>query len=344
MKNAEKHSNVALFVPHNGCPHACTFCSQSRITGQTYQPTAQDVLDAVNTARESLGAGTKNAEIAFFGGSFTAIERGYMKELLDAASPFVKSGEFYGIRLSTRPDAIDDEVLKILKDSGVTSIELGAQSMSDRVLEMNRRGHTAQDVEAASRLIKQYGFSLGLQMMTGLYGSDDETDLLTAEKLAGLEPDTVRIYPTVVLKGTELSELYESGDYKPQTLEQAVPLCARLLSFFEERGISVIRLGLHDSDSLRESMKAGAYHPAFRELCESEIMYENALKAIKDGHINFGTAAFFVSPSSVSRFIGQKRKNLNRLKELGITAVVHQDTTLSKYEVKALATEFRKWR
>ncbi len=328
---------MAIFVPHNGCPHACSFCDQREITGQAYQPSAEDVEKAVETARESLGENTKYAEIAFFGGSFTAIERSYMTELLDAAAPYVKSGEFGGIRLSTRPDAIDSEVLDILKERGVTSIELGAQSMSDEVLLANHRGHTADDVIRASELIKSYGFSLGLQMMTGLYMSNDGTDRETAGKLAALSPDTMRIYPTVVLKGTELDELYKKGEYVPQTLEQAVVLCAELLKFFEEKGISVIRLGLHDSGSLRENMTAGAYHPAFRELCESEIIYENALDEIKKKRICTGAADFFINPSSVSRFIGQKRSNLIKLQKLGITAIVRQDSRLSKYEVRCAA-------
>ena len=322
-------------MPHNGCPHACVFCNQRQITGQSYQPSPEDVLEAVRTAKESLGEKTGNAEIAFFGGSFTAIDREYMTSLLRAASPFVKSGEFYGIRISTRPDAIDDEILGILKEYGVTSIELGAQSMSDRVLELNRRGHTSADVVNASHLIKDTGFSLGLQMMTGMYGSSLETDVETARRIAALSPDTVRIYPTIVLKGTELYGLYEKGEYQPETLEEAVPLCAELLSIFEKSGIRVIRLGLHDSGSLRNSMAAGAYHPAFRELCESEIMYNNALEAIKTAGIGNGAVDFYVAPQSVSRFIGQKRSNLNRLGELGITAIVRQDSRLSKYEVRA---------
>ena len=331
-----KHSNVAIFVPHNGCPHACTFCNQREITGQQYQPTAKDVESAVRTARESLGEGTKNSEIAFFGGSFTVIDRSYMTELLEAASPYVLSGEFAGIRLSTRPDAIDKEVLDILKIHGVSSIELGAQSRSDEVLLMNRRGHTAEDVRKASGLIKEYGFSLGLQMMTGMYGSDDETDKQTAVQLAELMPDTVRIYPTVVLKGTELYRLYLSGEYKPQTVDEAVVLCAELLRYFEKKNINVIRLGLHDSDSLRENMAGGAFHPAFRELCESEIMYRNALSELENRHITAGCAEFIVNPSSLSKFIGQKRKNIKRLESSGISVSIKTDDTLSKYEVNII--------
>lgn len=329
-----KHSNIALFVPHNGCPHACSFCDQRQITGHTSQPTAQDVVNAVETAKKSLGSDIANAELAFFGGSFTAIDQDYMTELLRAAYPYVASGELCGIRISTRPDAIDDEILDVLKQYGVTSIELGAQNMSDAVLSANHRGHTADDVRRASELIKNNGFSLGLQMMTGLYKSSDELDRYTAIELAELKPDTMRIYPTVVLKGTELYALYERGEYEPQKLDEAVRLCSELLQYFEEQGIQVIRLGLHDSDSLRESMAAGAYHPAFRELCESEILYRNSLAALKRNGIWEGVAEFFVNPRSVSRFIGQKKKNLQRLYDHGVTAVVRQDERLSKYEVR----------
>lgn len=329
-----KHSNVALFVPHNGCPNQCSFCNQRNITGKSVQPTVDDVHNAINTARKSLGEKTKNAEIAFFGGSFTAIDPKYMEELLCAAAPYVKSGEFYGIRVSTRPDAIDDNILNTLKKYGVTAIELGAQSMIDNVLIANHRGHLSKDVSDSSKMIKEKGFSLGLQMMTGLYKSDDKADIETAKKLAELEPETVRIYPTIVMKDTELYELYQSGAYKPQKLDEAVDLCSKLLKFFEENNINVIRLGLHDGDSLRENMAAGAYHSAFRELCESKIMLDNAIKELNQQNIKSGIVEFFINPKSVSRFIGQKRKNIEYFKTIGITAVVRQDTRLSKYQTK----------
>ncbi len=329
-----KHSNIAIFVPHNGCPHQCTFCNQKEITGQAYQPHSEDVLSAVETARRSLGDDTKNAEIAFFGGSFTAIDRSYMIELLSAASPFVKSGEFGGIRLSTRPDYIDEEVLDILRYYGVTAVELGAQSMDDNVLLMNERGHTAADVVRASELIKKYGFSLGLQMMTGLYGSSAEKDMSTAEKIAELSPDTVRIYPTVVMKGTKLYELYKTGRYYPPDAEQSVQLCAKLLRFFESRDIKVIRLGLHDSGSLRENMAAGAFHPSFRELCESRIMLENTLDALRKNNITGGEIKVCINPKSISRFTGQKKSNIKELSELGYKAVIVTNESLSKYDIE----------
>ncbi len=327
-----KHSNIAIFVPHNGCPHACTFCNQRKITGQSCQPTPQDVNNAVETARRT--ADTKHTEIAFFGGSFTAIDRTYMLSLLEAAAPYVWSGEFHGIRLSTRPDAVDEEILDILKRHGVTAIELGTQSMCDDVLYVNKRGHTVQDSIHAAQLIQKYGFSLGLQMMTGLYGSSDEKDIFTAEKIAELHPDTVRIYPTIVMQGTELADLYREGKYIPQTLENAVPLCAKLLRLFEEKNIRVIRLGLHDSESLKQNMLAGAYHPAFRELCESEMIFHHTLSLLAERGIFEGTVTFSVSPKSVSIFVGQKKANLEKLRNKNINAVVRQDSSLSRYEIK----------
>ena len=320
-----KHANIALFVPHNGCPHQCSFCNQRTITGQSQQPTPEDVRQAAQLAAAHLGEHARNAEIAFFGGSFTAIDRTYMLTLLQAAYPFIQNGTFGGIRISTRPDAIDEEVLTLLKAHGVTAIELGAQSMSNEVLTANHRGHTAQDVEKASHLIKNCGFSLGLQMMTGLYRSSDDTDRQTAAQLAALHPDTMRIYPTVVLAGTELAALYEQGLYHPPTVAQAVPLCTDLLQFFEDRHIRIIRLGLHDSDTLRQNQIAGAFHPAFRDLCESERMYRRTLTLLSEAGLTGGQVTFSVHPSSLSRFIGHKRQNITRLHQLGFSPLIRPD-------------------
>ena len=227
-----------------------------------------------------MGENSSNYEIAFFGGSFTAIDRDYMISLLDATKPFIN--EFKGIRVSTRPDSVDDEKLKLLLQYGVTSIELGAQSMDNSVLELNKRGHSAQDVENASKLIKSYGFSLGLQMMTGLYGSDFEKDIETAKRFIQLKPDTVRIYPTVIMNGTDLAGYYQNGSFKPYTLEQSVSLCARLILMFAKANINIIRLGLHYSDSLVKNSLGDNYHPAFKELCENEIFLSSFLEQARE--------------------------------------------------------------
>lgn len=280
-----------------------------------------------------------NAEIAFFGGSFTAIDRCYMTSLLEAASQYIRKGLFGGIRISTRPDAIDREVLSLLGQYGVTAIELGAQSMCDEVLSANRRGHTSQDVINASGLILENGFSLGLQMMTGLYMSNDERDRKTALSLAALKPDTVRIYPTLVLKGSELYERYIRGEYRPQTLDEAVRLCTELLRIFEGRGIRVIRLGLHDSESLRESTAAGPYHPSLRELCLSEQLFADTLRALSEAGLSSGDVRITVNPRCVSRFVGQNRRNIKRLESMGLTVYLRQDEALCLTDVRCEKTD-----
>lgn len=249
--------------------------------------------------------------------------------LLDATVPYID--RFKGIRISTRPDCIDDEVLDLLKAYRVTTVELGAQSMDDAVLLANDRGHTAEDVRRASELIKSRGFDLGLQMMTGLYQSTPDSDIQTALKFIALQPSCVRIYPTIVMKGTRLGDLYEQGLYQPQTLEEAVALCARLIRLFEENGVRVIRVGLHDSESLKENRLAGPYHPAFRELCESRIMLDQAIILLKNKVP--GAYTLRVHPRSRSKMTGNKRSNLLALKEMGYEIQITEDDRLSYLEV-----------
>ena len=323
-------SNVSIFVTHEGCPHRCSFCNQHIISGQQKRVSKADVTNTLSVALET-GGESKN-QIAFFGGSFTAIEREYMTELLEATVPF--ADKFAGIRISTRPDCIDEEILAFLKGYGVKAIELGAQSMDNEVLALNRRGHTAQDVEKASELIKAHGFELGLQMMTGLYGDTDEKAILTAKRLASLEPATVRIYPTVVLKGTELDSLYKSGDFKPQSVSEAVDLCVRLIPIFENAGIKIIRLGLHASEGVEGEMSAGAYHPAFKELCLGKIYLGNAIKALEN--TNKGAVTLAVGERYLSQMAGQKKTNIIALNEMGYDVKIKADSSLKEYEVKVI--------
>lgn len=325
---SKAHSNISIFVPHIGCPNKCSFCNQRYITGSCWAPCAADVEKAVAAAKGSRNFDSKTAEIAFFGGSFTAINRNYMTALLKAAEQFVKDGTVKGIRISTRPDAIDDDILTLLKEYGVTSIELGAQSMNDRVLRMNNRGHTSGDVERASRLIREYGFELGLQMMTGLYGDSDNSAVKTAERLIALKPDTVRIYPTIVLKDTDLAALYADNIYKPQTLDSAVTLASKLYKLFTENGIRVIRLGLHSIEE--KAYIAGPWHPAFSELCQSQIMLTGVLSSLTEK----GKYNIKVAKSAVSKMTGQGRKNIIFLKSRGYDCRVAIDEKLSGLDFK----------
>ncbi|MBQ3916419.1 MAG: radical SAM protein [Ruminococcus sp.] len=306
-----KHSNIAIFVPHAGCPHKCSFCDQRTISGAQHSPTGLETAQICSQAVTEMNE-PENAEIAFFGGSFTAINREYMLELLQAAHPFVKEGKVRGIRISTRPDCITPEILDILKRYGVTAIELGAQSMVDEVLAANERGHTAGDAAEASQLIRSYGFELGLQMMTGLYKSSPERDMLTMQRIIDLSPDTVRIYPTVVLKGTVLADIMKPEDYI--TLDEMAQLCALMLLRFHEAGIRVIKCGLHASEFVEHDMVAGYYHPAFRELCESRIY----LKRIEEYAKYCGYIRIAVPARDISKAVGHKKSNIEYMKSKGV--------------------------
>lgn len=276
-----------------------------------------------------MGENSKNAEIAFFGGSFTAIDREYMISLLNATKDYID--RFFGIRISTRPDYIDNEILKILKSYNVTSIELGAQSMDDVVLNANNRGHSAFDVIKSSKLIKDYGFSLGLQMMTGLYMSDTQKDFETAKSFIALNPDTVRIYPTVIMKDTDLADYYLNKKYIPYTLDQSVDLCAKLILMFEDAGINIIRLGLHYSDSLIENSYGDNYHPAFKELCENKIFFDKFISIVNKSDFVKEKFNVFINKNSLSKFLGQKKSNYTAFSSMGYKFEIKFDNSLSKY-------------
>ena len=297
-----------MFVPHLGCPHRCVFCDQNTISGSAVP------ADAETVRRALAGVGTPPAEteLAFYGGSFTAVPESLQRELLDAAADFVSAGG--SIRVSTRPDALDEEKLSFLICHGVRTVELGCQSMDDGVLLAGGRGHTAQDVRSAAAAVKGAGLRLILQMMTGLPGDTEEKALYTARELAALEPDGVRIYPAVILRGTALEKMWKNGTYEEHTVEEAARWCARILPVFEERGIPVIRLGLNPSDELSGGLATGgAYHPAFGQVVASLRFLEEEKRLLADGPAQ-GAADILVHPSNLSAAAGHGGSNREALK------------------------------
>jgi len=305
---------LPVFVPHLGCPHACVFCNQRRISGALAPATAEDVKNSIAEAAAFLPKGGKR-QLAFYGGSFTAIPAEEQEALLSAAKEALDRGEIDAIRLSTRPDAIDAVVLDRLRTYGVETVELGAQSMDDRVLRLSERGHTAADVEKAAELVKSAGFRLILQMMTGLPGATDETDTETARRLIALGPDGVRIYPTVIVRDTALYDMWQAGSYREHTVEDAVRVCAKIVPLFEAAGIPVIRLGLNPTEELSGGAAAGgAYHPALGELVKSRILLEKA-HAMLAGTAPGSRVVIEVGRGRTSQMAGQHRENLRRLQE-----------------------------
>ena len=319
-----RNSIIPVFVPHLGCPNDCVFCNQRRISGHTEPATAQTVKIAIENAAALSPVGTKR-QLAFYGGSFTAIPVAEQISLFEAAKPYLDNGTISSIRLSTRPDAIDDEVLARLKKYSVQTIELGAQSLCDDILWLSGRGHTAKEVENASHLVKQAGFELILQMMTGLPGDTDETSIETARKIIALKPDGVRIYPTVIVRDTALYDMWKAGEYCEHTVEDAVRVCAKLTAMFDEAGIPIIRMGLNPTEDLSGGdAVGGAYHPALGELVRSRMMLNRAIELLNgvkpDSAVTLG-----VNKSDVSKMVGQRRCNVSalcdrfKLKSLKIT-------------------------
>lgn len=317
---------IPVFVPHVGCPNDCVFCNQRRISGKVRPITPEEVSCAIEQGAAITPDGVKR-QLAFYGGSFTAIPAAAQERLLRAVQPYLQDGTIASIRLSTRPDAIDEEILHMLQKYGVKTIELGAQSMDDTVLVKSGRGHNALQVEQAAKLVKQQGFELILQMMTGLPGDEDgAAALMTAEKLAALQPDGVRIYPTVIVRDTALYDLWMSGDYREHTVEAAVEICAQIVPIFESAGIPVIRLGLNPTEELSNGDAAGgAYHPALGELVKSRMMLNKARVLLAEA-MPASSVVLEVGKGKTSQMIGQHRCNVLALtKEFSLKQIKIQE-------------------
>lgn len=331
----KKHKNIPIFIPHEGCPNCCVFCSQRKITG--VKDTATALSDELKRCKAIIDEATKtianasSTEIAFFGGSFTAIDETRMTELLKLGYEYIENGKVSGIRLSTRPDFIDEHKLNILKRYGVKAIELGVQSMSDSVLLACKRGHTADDSRKSGRLIVKHGFEYVGQMMIGLPESTLESELLTAKEIIESGAKFSRIYPTITIEGTELYQMYLDGSYVPLTLDEAVERSSRVLELFLENGVKVLRIGLQSSEEME---KNPFYHSAFGELAWGELYYRKMRKLLKEAKSD--SVLFTVESSQVSKAVGQKRKNILKLeRESGKRIKIKGDNSHAIGEVTA---------
>lgn len=263
----KKQLIVPVFIPFGGCPHQCVFCDQNGITGSVALPSIEEVKKTID-AHLSTWKGNGRREVAFYGGSFTALPKEAQARYLAASYGYLEKGLIDGVRVSTRPDCVSEETVNFLKGFGVDTIELGAQSMSDEVLRLSGRGHTASQTELASSVIKGSSMRLGLQIMPGLPGDTADTIISTAEKVATLSPAFVRVYPTLVLKDTPLHRMYLNGDYRPWGLDEMVSVCRRVMDIFKEAGVQVIKMGLQPTKELKESLVCGPFHPSLRQLVE----------------------------------------------------------------------------
>lgn len=313
------HATIPIFIPHLGCPHRCAFCSQNSTSNTMSMPTDTDVSEKITSYLSTMPASVIHREVAFFGGSFTGIPREMQRDYLQAVGPFLKNGEINGIRLSTRPDYIDNDKLSLLREHGVTTVELGVQSFKNHVLEQSRRGHSVSDVYAACRQVKDYNFQLVIQLMPGLPGESVDDAIQSAEEAVKQDPDGIRIYPAIVLSGTGLERRYRDGTYTPMTLEAAIERCTSMYELFTANNIPVIRLGLHPfDDAHQDAIISGPYHTAFGFMVKSRYRYRQLAKDIFNycrSDINISEGLHIHIPQvHAEEYIGHRRENILMLK------------------------------
>lgn len=305
----KKHYTIPIFVPEMACPFRCIYCDQHLISGAKSIPSKEDVIITIEKYLTTISSTDSEVEVGFFGGSFTGIPADQQKDYLEQVQPYIQKGIIHSIRLSTRPDYITEDILQLLKVYHVKTIELGAQSLDNEVLEKCNRGHTFEDVEKASTLIKSFGFDLGLQMMIGLPGDNMSKSIATAKKIIDLKADNTRIYPTIVIKGTYLEELYKKGKYKALSLEECINTLKILIPLFEEANVNIIKVGLHPSKDLQQgAYVAGPYHPSLRELVETDIWSEKFSEISLNPH-NYSDINLFIPEKQYNFAIGYKAKN-----------------------------------
>lgn len=326
------HSNIPIFLPELACPHRCVFCNQSHISGQKSIPSFQDVTDTIEKYLKTIPRNS-TIQIAFFGGSFTGLPISIQKDYLQLAQPYITSGVVSGIRISTRPDYITNEILEMLSDYGVTEIELGAQSIDDDVLKASGRGHSSNDIRQATRLILAKNIHLGLQMMIGLPGDSLEKSLQTANTIIELGAHSTRIYPTLVVKDTPLAMLFEQGKYSPLSIDEAIAWTKELYLLFERNNVTVLRTGLHPNEEFnsKTSLLGGPYHPSFKELVLSSIWMDLFEQSLPQGK---GKLTVFVSEEEINHAVGYNSSNKKKLKEKYGWINFQQDNTLQKYEFR----------
>ncbi len=308
------HAIIPIFIPHLGCPNDCVFCNQKKITARINPLSGEDMTGMIDRYLKTIsGRGIETVEIAFYGGSFTGIPLEQQQEFLSVAKAYKDRGLIHKIHLSTRPDYINDEILDNLKHNGADIIELGVQSFDEEVLRISNRGHDRETVFEASRLIKDHGFELGLQLMIGLPGDTFEKSVRSAGEAAKIGPSIARLYPTVIIRDTELYEMYQRGEYRPLSMEEAIRTAKEMYLILTGAGVNVIRVGLKSTDLINEGGEiAGGYHPAFRQLVESEIArdrLEAQLARLLEARPGTAEVSFYCSEASFSNLIGHKGSN-----------------------------------
>jgi len=325
-----RHYNIPIFIPQQACFNSCIYCNQHHISGQFIQPSSSEIISKIETYLQTFKE-PYNSELAFFGGSFSAINQKKQEEYLQIIQPYIYQNKIRSIRISTRPDYITPEILQMLKKYNVQTIELGAQSLNDEVLEKSQRGHSVKDVQNASKLINEYGFDLGLQMMIGLPHDTLEKSIETAKEIVRLGAKSTRIYPTLVIENTILAELFRKGDYLPLEMGEAIIWTSKLYNIFLENNVNILRVGLHPSEALisGKELLAGPFHVSFRELVLSNIWKE---KFESITHKKANVITIYVNPKYIGSAVGYKSQNKIYLQKYYKNVIFRGDTNLIDFQ------------
>ncbi|HBN05663.1 MAG TPA: radical SAM protein [Bacteroidales bacterium] len=325
-----KHYNIPIFIPQQACFHSCIYCNQHHISGQIAQPTSSEIISKIDSHLKTFKE-PYNAEIAFFGGTFTAISQQKQEEYLKLVQPYINQNKISSIRISTRPDYITPEILEFLKKYNVKTIELGAQSLCEEVLQKSQRGHSVKDVKNASKLINEFGFDLGLQMMIGLPDDSLERSIETAKQIVNFGAKSTRIYPTLVIENTQLAKLYRCGEYLPLEMSEAINWTSKLYNIFQQNNIIILRVGLHPSEALisGEELIAGPFHVSFRELVLSNIWKE---KFESISHKNANTITIYINPKFIGPAVGYKSQNKINLQKFYRNVIFIGDSNLKDFQ------------
>ena len=308
---------IPFFIPHSGCPHTCLFCNQHLISGeqQLIPDSGQIQARIAEWLQRSPGRFT---EVAFFGGSFTLLDFQTQQRLLTAVHPFICAGKVQGIRISTRPDALGEDTLRFLKEQQVTTVEVGVQSLDDMVLQCSGRGHTVQDSLDALKRVRQFGITVGAQLLPGLPGDTEYTAVASMQGVLSAGAQLVRIYPAVVMKGTAMADLYLSGAYRPPDLETGVRVAAKMMDLAYKAGIPVARVGLQSEEGLAAegTILAGCWHPALGQLVRSRIWFDLIIRKVREDHS--GGVVLECHPNQVSELVGNGGSNRALWRQAGL--------------------------
>ena len=332
---------IPIFVTHMGCPFQCIFCNQQQISGKTKKADIEYLDTTVEDHLKTISPQSK-IQIGFYGGSFTGIPIETQQSLLKKASKYVENGLIDGIRVSTRPDYISNDIIELLKKYNVNLVELGVQSLDDEVLRLSKRGYESNTVYKAVQILKSNEMQFGIQVMTGLPGDTPEKSIQTAKKTAELNPHTVRIYPTLVIKNTYLEIMFANNDYTPQSLDEAVEICTKMLDIFDQRNINVIRVGLQTTSDIKSGgdVIAGPFHPSFRQLVESQLLRKRIEKVIKKKKLmNMNEVIIETSLQNTSNIVGHKKSNaryFNKKFNIG-NIIIKRNSDLCGYDFRVIS-------